>query len=340
MKTSTSITVLAMAAAAAFAAAYLRLRFPLDGVLPPVHNGDAVVVTGASTGIGKHATLSLAREGYVVFAGVRRAEDGDALLRAADKFEVDPAKIRPILLDVTKRDQIANAVDTVSQFVGERGLKGLFNNAGISADYTADVFSSAAVEYMDISQYRKVFDVNFFGLVEVTKSFLELLRKGQGRVVNNSSIAGFLAGPFMSAYTSSKHAVEGFSDSLRREVQPLGVRVSVLEPGFIATPIMKGRIPEGREPYAEAERSYFKGFWKNAIGAPSPKVTSEAVIHAMRSVQPHVRYIVGKDAVLLRIFRCLPAGVIDAMVKIGRDDVISETELRHLLRDSQQEFAL
>lgn len=327
-----------LALAVAVLVAYSRASSRLLTVEP----GDAVLVTGSSTGIGKHAALSLAREGYLVFACVRRTADGDALLQSAEKYGVDPANVKPLIFDVTNPKHIAKGVDAVTSFVGERGLKGLFNNAGIGYDPNSRIEGNA-VEHMKMDQYRRVFDVNFFGLVEVTKAFLPLLRRGEGRIVMTSSVAGFLASPFWSAYASSKHAVEGFSDSLRREVRPHGVEVSVIEPGFVATPIFKGySIPSGIEPYAEAERRFAKQFWKAAIGSASPRVTSEAVLHAIRAERPNIRYIVGKDAGVMKLLRYLPFSWMDAMCKsmCEQDGGISEVELAALIQDAQADFEL
>mmetsp|Transcript_34577 Transcript_34577/g.45845 ORF Transcript_34577/g.45845 Transcript_34577/m.45845 type:complete len:338 (-) Transcript_34577:42-1055(-) len=309
--------------------------------LEPVQPGDAVVVTGSSSGIGKHAALSLAKEGYTVFACVRKTTDGDALLESAKKYEIDAEKIKILILDVTNSKHIAKGVEVVSKYVGDRGLKGLFNNAGINVK-TGPGVKSTSVEFSPMEGYRQVFDVNYFGLVEMTKAFLELLRKGQGRIVMNTSVAGFIAGPFLSAYSSSKHAVEGFSDSLRRELLPHGVKVSILECGFIATPIIDGGIPDGVHPYDETERNYWKRFWKDSATALSPKVSSEAVIHAMRATKPKVRYVVGKQAALLGLFRFIPGGWVDRLVTEGNKKVgeIGDEELKELVKNVHMEFEL
>jgi len=340
LKISQRPFLLLLSAGAAIAAWYSQ-AFWASSRLLPIAQGDAVVVTGSSSGIGKHAALSLARDGYVVFACVRKTEDGEALVRSAERFGIDSSKVRPLILDVTNSKQISEGVETVASFVGERGLKGLFNNAGIASSYGPGM-DSTAVEHMDMTEYRKVYDVNFFGLVETTKSFLELLRRGKGRIVMNTSVAGYIASPFMSAYASSKHAVEGFSDALRRELRPHGVKVSVIEPGYVATPILSGYIPEGKEPYSKTERSFWKMFWKDSVGAPSPKVTSDAVLHAMRDRNPKTRYVVGKDAIVLKILKLVPASWIDPIVEasMGQADQFGIDELNQLLKDSRTEFVL
>ena len=238
---------------------------------------DAIVVTGASSGIGKHAALSLVKEGYTVFAGIRKVEDGEALVRSARRFHLDTDLLKPILLDVTNPDHIQSAVKDVTDFVGpEYGLKGLFNNAGVfmvkgkgNKNGGNDVVDSTSVEHLDLSVYQTTMDVNYFGTVRMTQAFLPLLRKypggagagaggrrGSSRIVFNTSIAGMFGIPFVSPYVSSKHALEGFADSLRRELYHLdNVDVSILEPGYIVTPIFqRPTIPTSVEPYVQAER--------------------------------------------------------------------------------------
>ena len=313
--------------------AIIAFPFFRSSKLEKVQPGDAVVVTGSSSGIGKHAALSLAKEGYTVFACVRKMKDGDALLESARKFEVDTEKIKIMILDVTNSDHIAKGVQMVSEYVGDRGLKGLFNNAGVGSDYTSAEFTS-------MDSFRWIFDVNYFGLVETTKAFLELLRKGKGRIIMNTSVAGFMGFPFMSPYTSSKHAVEGFSDSLRRELLPHGVKVSVLECGFITTPILStGTPPKGISPYKEQELAAYNGGMKNAIGAPTPKVSSAAVIHAMRAVKPKLRYVVGKDFPLLILLKYVPTKWIDALLTVPYES-ISEEEMQELEKMTNMEFEL
>ena len=119
----------------------------------------------------------------------------------------------------------------------------------------------------------------------------------------------------MSPYVSSKFAVEGFSDSLRRELQPHGVHVSVLEPGFVTTPIFSGWVPAGTAPYGGHERSFWRSFWKLSVGAPSPVVSSAAVSHAIRAASPSTRYIVGQGAMAVHLLRLLPDSWADALLR-------------------------
>ena len=173
-----------MIALLAVAAAYF-LSSPSP--LQPVQPGDTIVVTGASSGIGKHAALTLAKEGYTIFATVRKEQDGEALINSAEHHGVDVDLIKILLLDITNTEDVARGVEIVSSFVGERGLKGLFNNAGTGGDSGSTTLSSS-VEFGDIGVHRRVMEVNYFGTVQVTKAFLSLLRKGKGRVVVNLSL--------------------------------------------------------------------------------------------------------------------------------------------------------
>jgi NAD(P)-dependent dehydrogenase (short-subunit alcohol dehydrogenase family) len=175
----------------------------------------AVLVTGASTGIGEACALRLAARGIRVFAGVRSESDGASLRQRASDG------LTPVLIDVTVPDAIALARGTVADLVGPEGLAGLVNNAGV------------------VDEVRKEFDVNVFGAIAVTQAFLPLLRGGRGRIVNMSSISGRIALPFAGPYAASKFALEAISDSWRVELRPWGIRVAIVEPGEVDTPIRR-----------------------------------------------------------------------------------------------------
>jgi len=187
----------------------------------------SVLVTGASTGIGKAIALALHARGFVVFAGVRRESDGVALRReAGDRLE-------PVLLDVTSQDSIGRAVAAISEQTGGE-LYGLVNNAGVGL--------GGPLEIVPIEETRKLMEVNVIGLLAVTQAFLPLLRKGQGRIVNIGSLAGIVAMPGGSSYAASKFAVQAITDSLRLELAPVGVQVSIVDPGAIESALWdKGR---------------------------------------------------------------------------------------------------
>ncbi|WP_456426505.1 SDR family oxidoreductase, partial [Rhodocaloribacter sp.] len=182
-----------------------------------------VVITGASTGIGKACALDLDARGFAVFATVRRAEDAKAL-----EAEASP-RLRTLFLDVTDAASIAAAAETVAGSVGEAGLHGLVNNAGIAM--------AGPLEGMPLDAFRRQFEVNVTGQVAVTQAFLPLLRKARGRIVNMGSIGGISVLPFVGAYCASKFAFEALTDSLRMELAPWGIEVVIVEPGSVATPI-------------------------------------------------------------------------------------------------------
>jgi NAD(P)-dependent dehydrogenase (short-subunit alcohol dehydrogenase family) len=183
----------------------------------------SVVVTGVSTGIGHGCATALCRRGYRVFGSVRRDEDGERLQR-----ELGQA-FTPLVFDVTDADAVNKAAVQVRGAVGDDGLSGLVNNAGISRPGPLAVLPPQIV--------RQHFEVNVMGVVHAVQAFLPLLRRTKGRIVNISSVSGRIAYPFMGPYAASKHALEALSDSLRRELLIYGIDVIVIEPGAIDTPI-------------------------------------------------------------------------------------------------------
>jgi NAD(P)-dependent dehydrogenase (short-subunit alcohol dehydrogenase family) len=247
-----------------------------------------VVITGASTGIGRAAALRLARAGHQVFAGVRKPADAESLTR-------ENSRIVPVTIDVTDRSSIEAAAAQVKDSMDGRGLGGLVNNAGIAV--------SAPLETIRPEDLRRQFDVNVFGLIDVTQVFLPSLRAGSGRIVNIGSVSGrapsvHLIGP----YAASKWAVEALSDTLRLELKPWGIHVSVIEPGNIATPIWDKAedgledMPVGSELYArviERGRSIAKYSGTHGI---SPEKVAKRIEHALTARAPRNRYLVGIDA--------------------------------------------
>ena len=277
----------------------------------------AIVITGASTGIGEACALRLAGAGWRVFAGVRREEDGAALLRRA------PASLTPVQLDVTDQDSIDAAVREIERRLGGTdGLAGLVNNAGIAL--------GGPLELLPLEALRRQFEVNVFGLLAVTQTFLPLIRKGAaggpGRVVNMGSISGRFAGPFVGPYAASKHALEALSDSLRVELRPWGIHVALIEPGRIATPIWEKSLAESEalasradpemlarySPALERMRAFVERF--NARRLPPERVAA-AVEHALFAARPKTRYVIGLDAHLQALLvRFVPDRIRDALV--------------------------
>ena len=259
-----------------------------------------VVITGASTGIGEACALRLDKAGWRVFAGVRKEADGQRLKGQASD------RLTPISLDVTNQAEIDAAVQTVSTAAGAAGLQGVVNNAGVSVN--------GPLEYLTSDDLRKQLEVNVIGQIAVTRSFLELIRQGHGRIVFIGSIAGKMATPFLGPYCASKHAMEALSDSLRQELRPWGISVSLVEPGSIATSIWgKGlaeveeyerNIPEqGMQRYGKAITALKEAVHKfEAAGIPADRV-AKPVEHALTSGRPRTRYIVGFDASVQSVLR-------------------------------------
>ncbi|HEV2125399.1 MAG TPA: SDR family NAD(P)-dependent oxidoreductase, partial [Chloroflexota bacterium] len=196
-------------------------------------NRRSVVITGASTGIGHACALHLDALGFRVFAGVRREADGDSLRRQASD------RLTPLILDVTDEATIEAASEHVHQAMGDAGVSGLVNNAGIAI--------GGPLELIQLDDLRRQLEVNVIGQVAVTQAFLPLLRHGRGRIVNMGSISGRVAGPFVGPYAASKFAMEALTDSLRLELRPWGVHVAIVEPGVIATPIWEKSLSTAQD---------------------------------------------------------------------------------------------
>jgi NAD(P)-dependent dehydrogenase (short-subunit alcohol dehydrogenase family) len=255
--------------------------------------GGAVLVTGASTGIGRAAALRLARAGRRVFAGVRREADAEGLRAEAVEG------LRPLMLEVTDSASIEAARRQVELEVGGTGLAGVVSNAGVTA--------GGPIEFVKLSELRRVFEVNTIGAVAVTQAFLPLVRRARGRVVLVSSIGGRYAGPIVGPYAASKFALEALGDALRVELRPWGIPVSIVEPGAIRTQIFeKSRkladeiladLPtEGRERYETTARAVIDRFNRFERQALPPDRVARAIEHALHAARPKTRYLVGPDA--------------------------------------------
>lgn len=272
----------------------------------------AVVITGASTGIGRACALTLDRKGFHVFAGVRREQDATSLRSAATD------RLTPVHLDVTDEQSIMDASHAVADAVGETGLAGLVNNAGTTLP--------CPVEYLDLADFRHQIEVNLTGHLAMTKVFLPMLRSARGRIVNVSSVSGKIGGPMMAPYSAAKHGIEGLSDSLRLELAGSGIRVSIIEPGLIST-AMKDKLErdteatlrslpdEGRSRYGAALRTLASTISREAAHGSAPDAVAEAVVHALTSPRPRIRYPAGARAKrLLLLRRILPDAWMDRVL--------------------------
>ena len=283
-----------------------------------------ILVTGASTGIGKAAALALLNAGFHVVAAVR-SEDAAQALRAAaasggGSGTSSGQRLETIELDVTNPAHIRAAVARLDATLGTEGLWGLFNNAGISV--------AGPIEYVSIDSLRLQLEVNVIGQFAVTQALLPLLRKARGRVLTTGSISGFFAAPALSPYSMSKHAMEAFSDSLRRELRPFGVHVSLLEPGAIATDIWNKGLSDfeslSHNPPAGLLETYgglLEGLrnvaQQSANGASPIDLVSRDVVHAFTAPRPRTRYRMGKGSSSRKFISRLPDRWADALVAKG-----------------------
>lgn len=252
-----------------------------------------ILITGASKGIGRAAALHLDKLGFHVLAGVRKLADGEALCREASN------RLRPIQIDVTDPTLIASAAQQITQIVGDAGLYGLVNNAGIAV--------AAPLEFIPLDDLRWQLEVNVVGQVAVTQAFIPLLRQARGRIVNISSIGGLVSGKIIGPYHASKYALEALNDALRMELQPWGIEVVAIEPGEIATPIWDTATqigdtlaakmsPEANTLYGkEIQGARDRAAKAAKTGAP-PEIVAEAIGHALTAPRPRTRYLVGRDA--------------------------------------------
>ncbi len=252
----------------------------------------AVVITGASTGIGAACARDLDQRGFRVFAGVRSEADGERLRRHASE------RLAPLRIDVTEPERIAAAAEQVAAAVGEAGLAGLVNNAGILV--------SGPLELVALDALRRQLEVNVVGPVAVTQAMLPLLRVGRGRIVNVGSISGRVAAPCLGPYAASKFALEALSDALRVELAGWGISVSIVEPDAVRTPIWDKTLDSRESPapapseaaglYDEELLALRKAtYTMGRTGMPVERVV-RAVRHALCARRPRTRYPVGLRA--------------------------------------------
>jgi len=268
----------------------------------------AVLVTGASTGIGAATVELLAQRGWTAFAGVRSDAAGAAIAARH-------ANITPVTLDVTVEATIAAA----ATIVRESGvpLHGVVNNAGIAI--------GGPLEFLPIDELRRQFETNVFGAIAVSQAFLPMLRQHRGRIVFVGSIAGRIPVPFIAPYSASKFALRSLARALRKELAPSGMFVSLIEPGAVRTPIwQKGRdskqellarfSPEGLRLYASVpDRLERQTLREERIGMP-PAAVAAVIERALTDRIPRVCYLVGMQARIGSVIEKLPAGLRDRLL--------------------------
>ncbi|MHC5777977.1 SDR family oxidoreductase [Nostoc sp.] len=252
----------------------------------------AVVITGTSTGLGRATALLLDKQGYRVFAGVRTEKDAESLKQAAS------GDLTPIIMDVTKAEQIQSASEFVSLAVGDEGLFGLVNNAVVAVD--------GPWECVAIDDLKWQFEVGVFGQVAVTQALLPMIRKAKGRIINISAIAGRLAIPFFGPLVASKFALEAITDCMRMELHSSGVEVLSILPGSMNTEVsdkveasynktIANMSPEAKAIYGKVFRKFMEGVVEgNRQGIPPEKV-ADVILEALEARKPKRQYVVTKS---------------------------------------------
>jgi NAD(P)-dependent dehydrogenase (short-subunit alcohol dehydrogenase family) len=269
-----------------------------------------VLLTGASTGIGRATVLRLAAAGWTVLAGVRKPADGQALTAAGGE------RVLPVELDVTDSAQIARAAERVSE-VAPGGLDALVNNAGSAL--------GGPIELLSLEDMRRLFEVNFFGHVAVTQALVGALRRARGRIVLVSSVGGLVTTPYMSPYHASKYALEAAGNALRTELVSSHIQVTLIEPGSVATPIWeknRGQVDEFtvpeelREQYGHVPAAMAKTLENTARRGIPPERVAQTIERALGARRMRARYVVGRDAhVMVWASRLLPDLVFDRVVR-------------------------
>ncbi len=272
-----------------------------------------VVVTGVSSGIGRATLAELTAHGYHVFGSVRTQAIADRLSQEYG------AAFTPLLFDVTDEDAVDAAAEQVAEVVGDEGLVGLVNNAGIAV--------GGPLLYLPLEEMRRQFEVNLFGVMNVIQAFAPLLGAEAesphppGRIINLSSASGHTAYPFLGPYAASKFALEGFSDSLRRELQLFGIDVIVIIPGAVRTPIWdKALALTEEDDYSDTEYAEIVPRVRETLarlgqeGMP-PERVSRTIRQALESPRPKTRYVVANNWLLGWILpRWLPDRWLDRLV--------------------------
>ncbi len=258
------------------------------------------LVTGAASGIGASITKFLTERGHFVFAcDIQECKNSENL--------------KYLYLDVTNLENIKKAIQEV--LLSEKQLSGVVNCAGI--------VKAGPLMELDLQEVQDIFGVNAFGMFEVTKACFPLLLKTKGRIVNISSLSGKIAFPFMGPYAMSKYTVEAFSDSLRRELQPLGIKVSIIEPGKIRTPLLTKAKQIALQKSTQVSEIFRERGMKFAAfdeqraeqNAIPPEIVAKKVYHALFSRKPKRRYLIVKNMIKTKILLHLPAKVLDRVIQ-------------------------
>lgn len=271
-----------------------------------------VLITGASSGIGRETSLHLARQGWQVYAGFRKEADGESLTEEAEGCD---GALIPVQLDVTNTAHITAVIERIAADVDR--LDGVVNNAGI--------FAEVPLEVLPLDELRKLFEVNVFGAVAVTQAALPLLRAAKGRVVNISSMAGRVSFPIAGGYCASKFALEALTSALRMELVSQEIAVSIINVGAYATEAWRKGADVGSE-VLELLDEHQKGLYADMIvearringdflqqANPMERVVG-TIERALTDANPKRRYIAGADARRVELARLLPDGLRERLV--------------------------
>lgn len=273
-----------------------------------------ILITGTSTGIGYNAAEVLCSRGHHVWAALRKPE---VIQRLSESF---PDTLHILKMDVTSAADVQAAYDQISAAVGDSEFV-LINNAGIAV--------GGPVEALPLEEWRKIFEVNFFAVVNLTRLFLPLIRKSHGRIINISSISAHIAAPFLGPYCTSKFAIRAFTDALRREVARFGVKVVAIEPGPIRTEIWgkslrvseaqeKKLSPELAAAYGPALRSIRGSVQRSEKEAVPVEAVTAKIVKAVEDRRPNVAYLVGRAIHLQAMLgKHLPSSLLDKLITIG-----------------------
>lgn len=261
-------------------------------------NGEIIhiaVVTGSSSGIGFETALLLARSGFHTYATMRNLEKSKSITEIAN---TEKLPLQVVQLDVNDDISVKNAIDKIVSAAENKRIDALVNNAGYGL--------FGPLEDTSIEEIKAQFETNFFGVIRVTQRVLPVMRKQNsgGTIVNVSSVGGRIGVPVLSAYQSTKFALEGLSESMSYELEPFGIRVVIIEPGFIRTNIINSstsaeKALDPKSPYfplTQKVKNHFKSMMENASSSSPPEEVAKVILQAITSKNPQLRYTVGNDA--------------------------------------------
>ena len=247
-----------------------------------------IIVTGSSSGIGLESALSLARNGYITYATMRSPEKDTSIKTAVQK---EGLPVRVVQLDVTDDNSVKNAVDHIISEAGRIDV--LVNNAGYSL--------GGALEDLSMEEIKSQYETNLFGLIRVIQAVLPTMRKQRsGRILNISSGTGIFGFPGISAYVSTKFAVEGLSESIAYELEPFGIKVILIEPGFVKTNfehamVVAKKAEDPTSPYSELMQKLMANASELAKNASNAELVANVIVDAASNPNPRLRYLAGKD---------------------------------------------